>query len=97
MQKNDIVEFDYKIFFNIADFARVKYLRDKEGIKKIGEKIRELRLGKGLTQEAVAWEAGIEPMQLSKIERGVINTSVSHILVIAKAIKVHPSKIFEDC
>lgn len=72
----------------------MKYLRDIEGIKKIGSRIKELRLQKGLTQEAVAWEANIEPMQLSRIERGVINTSVSHILAIAKAINVHPTEIF---
>jgi transcriptional regulator with XRE-family HTH domain len=72
----------------------LKYLRDKEGILKIGKKIRELRLQKGLTQEAVAWEANIEPMQLSRIERGVINTSISHILAIAKAMDIHPSEIF---
>jgi transcriptional regulator with XRE-family HTH domain len=72
----------------------LKYLRDIEGIKRIGKRIKELRLQKGLTQEAVAWEAEIEPMQLSRIERGVINTSISHILAIAKAIKVHPKEIF---
>ena len=72
----------------------LKYLRDKEGIIKIGKKIRELRLQKNLTQEDVAWEAGIEPMQLSRIERGVINTSVSHILAIAKAMNVSPHIIF---
>jgi len=47
----------------------VKYLRDEVGIKKFGKKVRQLRLEKNLTQEAVAYEAGIEPMQLSKIER----------------------------
>jgi transcriptional regulator with XRE-family HTH domain len=74
----------------------VKYLRDKEGIRKIGLKIKELRLQNNLTQEEVAWEAGIEPMQLSRIERGIINTSVSHILAISKAINISPSLIFEN-
>ncbi len=73
----------------------MKYLRDEVGIKKFGKKVRQLRLEKNLTQEAVAYEAGIEPMQLSKIERGIINTSLSHILTIAKALKIHPSQFFD--
>jgi transcriptional regulator with XRE-family HTH domain len=73
----------------------VKYLRDETGIKKFGAHLRKLRLEKNLTQEDVAWEAGIEPMQLSRIERGIINTSLSHILAIAKALKVSPSELFE--
>jgi len=61
----------------------------------IGLRIKKIRTESKLTQEQVAWEAGIEPMQLSRIERGVINTSISHILAIAKAMNVKPSAIFE--
>ncbi|NJO25054.1 MAG: helix-turn-helix transcriptional regulator [Bacteroidia bacterium] len=71
-----------------------KYLRDSEGIIAFGQRVKEIRLKKQLTQEEVAWEAGIEPMQLSRIERGVINTSISHLLAIAKAIGIHPSELF---
>ncbi len=73
----------------------MKYLRDENGIKKFGNKLRKIRLDKNMTQEDVAFEAGIEPMQLSRIERGVINTSLSHILFIARALKIHPSELFE--
>jgi transcriptional regulator with XRE-family HTH domain len=71
-----------------------KYLRDKEGIVAFGKRVRDILLKKQLTQEDVAWEAGIEPMQLSRIERGVINTRISHLLAIAKAMQVHPSEFF---
>lgn len=70
-------------------------MRDEIGIKKIGKRIKEIRLLKNLTQEDVAWGAEIEPMQLSRIERGIINTSISHILAIAKAIGVSPKDFFE--
>jgi len=73
----------------------MKYLRDETGIKKFGKRLHELRIKKKLTQEALAWEAGIEPMHISKIERGVINTSLSHILVLAKALKIKPSEFFD--
>ncbi|MBX9784144.1 MAG: helix-turn-helix transcriptional regulator [Chitinophagaceae bacterium] len=73
----------------------MKYLRDEIGIQKFGKRVRELRLSKNMTQEDVAWEAGIEPMQLSRIERGVINTSLSHILAIARAIGVKPKELID--
>jgi transcriptional regulator with XRE-family HTH domain len=73
----------------------VKYLRDETGIQKFGRPVKELRLSKNMTQEDVAWEAGIELMQLSRIERGVINTSLSHILAIAKAIGVKPKDLID--
>ena len=73
----------------------MKYLRDEAGIKKFGKKLYEIRIKKNLTQEALAWEAGIEPMHVSKIERAIINTSLSHILVLAKALKIKPSEFFD--
>ncbi|MFM2338000.1 MAG: hypothetical protein RL115_1193 [Bacteroidota bacterium] len=73
----------------------MKHLRDEVGIKNFGNRVKKNRLDKKMTQEAVAWEAGIEPMQLSRIERGVINTSLSHILAIAKAMGTKPSELFD--
>jgi transcriptional regulator with XRE-family HTH domain len=73
----------------------VKYLRDDDGIKKFGLKVREIRLSKNFTQESLAWEAGIEPMQVSRIERGIINTNISQILNLAKALRVNASDLFD--
>lgn len=73
----------------------MKYLRDEEGIQKFATRLREIRLKNKLTQEALAWEADIEPMHVSKIERGIINTSLSHILALAKALKIKPAEFFD--
>ena len=73
----------------------MKYLRNEMGIQKFGMRVKEIRISKNMTQEAVAWEAGIEPMQLSRIERGVINTSLSHILAIAKALEIKPKDLMD--
>lgn len=73
----------------------MKYLRDDDGIKKFGLKVREIRLSKNFTQESLAWEAGIEPMQVSRIERGIINTNISQILNLAKALRVNASDLFD--
>jgi transcriptional regulator with XRE-family HTH domain len=73
----------------------VAYLRNEKIIKLIGLKIKSLRLMHKKTQEDVAWDAGIEPVQLSRIENGKINTSITHIYEIAKAIGVHPKDFFD--
>ena len=73
----------------------MKYLRDDIGVKKFGKKLREVRLSKNLSQEALAWEANIEPMQISRIERGVINTSISQVLNLAKALNINPGELFD--
>ena len=42
-----------------------------------------------------AVEADIEYSQLSKIDRGVINTTISTVLVLAKALDVEVSELFK--
>jgi transcriptional regulator with XRE-family HTH domain len=48
-----------------------------------------------LTQNQLAFEAGLTLSQISRIERGLINTSVSHIFLIAKVLDVAPKKLFD--
>jgi len=72
----------------------VKYLRDDQGITKFGLRLKTIRLEKGYTQESLAWKANIEPMQVSKIERGIHNTSLSQILNLARALEISPSEFF---
>ena len=72
----------------------MKYLRDSEGIKKFGERVRKIRLQKKISQENLAYEAGLEYSQISRIERGIINTSISHVFAIASALDVEPSELF---
>ncbi|MBU3715283.1 MAG: helix-turn-helix transcriptional regulator [Ferruginibacter sp.] len=54
----------------------------KEEVSKImGSKIRSIRHARNLSIEKVALDAGMEYTQLSRIERGKINTSVYHTRV----------------
>jgi transcriptional regulator with XRE-family HTH domain len=73
----------------------VKYSRDEIGIKKFGKRLKQIRLSKNMTQEELAWEAGIEPMQVSRIERGIINTGISQVFILSKALKVSPKELFD--
>lgn len=73
-----------------------KYTRDIEGIKAFGSRLRDVRKLKGLSQEDLANAADLELSQISRIERGVINTSLSQIFQIARALDMHPKDLFED-
>ncbi len=64
--------------------------------KTIGEKIRQLRVLKGLSQDNLADEIPMSPGNFGKIERGEIDVNSAHLIKIAKILKVSPSEFFED-
>lgn len=73
----------------------VPQLRDPIAIKILAENVKRYRTDSNLSQEALANMAGIEYSQISRIERGIINTSVSVIFAIAQALKVKPAQLLE--
>ena len=73
----------------------MKYYRDNAALKEFGEKIRSIRLSKKVSQEDLAYECGLEYSQINRIELGKINTSVSHLFLIAKALKVAPKDLLD--
>jgi len=58
------------------------------------KKLRLARLTKGFTQEQLANELGIEISQISRIDRGVVNTSFSTLYSISKVLNVDLSEFF---
>ena len=61
--------------------------------KKIGRRIRQIRIEKGLTQEKLALDAGLNRAYIGYIERGERNPSTETLAKIAKVLKV-PLKDF---
>lgn len=57
-------------------------------MKIIGEKIRDLREAKKISQYAVAYSMGISQAAYSKIERGETEAKASHLYLIAGILKV---------
>ena len=72
-----------------------KQARHEAGIKAFGERLREVRLSKGFTQERLAYSADLELSQISRIERGIINTSISQVFMIAAALGVPHKDLFD--
>ena len=73
----------------------MSYYRDEVIIKKLGEKIREVRLNKKISQEDLAYSCGLEYSQINRIELGKVNTSISHLFLIAKSLKVDPKELID--
>jgi transcriptional regulator with XRE-family HTH domain len=73
----------------------VKYLRNEKVIKALGKKIRSVRQEKNMSMEELAYSTGIEYSQLSRIELGQVNTSVSHVAAIAETLKISISRLFD--
>ena len=62
--------------------------------KQFGERLRELRLARGLSQEKLAFKSGMHRTYLGSIERGERNPSLKNIAAIAEALGVSLSQLF---
>jgi transcriptional regulator with XRE-family HTH domain len=63
--------------------------------KLVGMRIRELRLARGISQEALADEAGVHRTYMGSVERGERNISLENIVKIARALKVAPGTLLQ--
>lgn len=61
-----------------------------------GERVRELRHRKGLSQNSLAARAGLDRTYLSEIERGRKNLSLVKIVKIATALDVEVTDLFRS-
>ena len=62
--------------------------------KQFGERVKELRLSRGLSQEKLAFKSGMHRTYLGGIERGERNPSLKNVATIAKALGVTLSQLF---
>ena len=61
-----------------------------------GKRVRELRTDKGLSQEALAYKAGIDRTYMTDVENGKRNVSVQNIEKIIIALEVSILEFFES-
>ena len=61
-----------------------------------GRNLRRLRLAKGLSQEALAYEAGIDRTYVSALERGVYSASIDMVAKLAAVLEVEPTALIKE-
>ena len=70
--------------------------KDKSEILKLfGKNLRRVRESKGFTQEQLANELGLEISQISRIERGIINTSIYTVYQISTFFDIDINELFD--
>ena len=62
----------------------------------VSANIKQRRKALGLTQEALAQEAGISSQHLSKIERCACSPTMDTMVRIALSLDTTPAALFED-
>ena len=63
--------------------------------KVLGQRIRNYRTAKGLSQEKLAELSGCHPTYIGQIERGEKNATIESIEKISAALNISLSKLFE--
>ncbi len=68
----------------------------REELRRLGDRIREHRRSKGLTQEALAESLDLSVAYVSLIERGGRNPPYTTVVAIARALGVPMSRIVHE-
>jgi transcriptional regulator with XRE-family HTH domain len=71
-------------------------LEDSQIQKRFGDRVRELRKQKGLSQEALALGCELDRTYIGGVERGERNISLLNIYKISRALGVSPGEFFID-
>jgi transcriptional regulator with XRE-family HTH domain len=74
---------------------KIAYLLKQEALIFFGERIRELRKQRGLSQEQLAFDANLHRTYIGMIERAEKNITLLNIEKIAIALGVDINQLFE--
>lgn len=74
--------------------GKIKHFRKDEQLKLIGQNIRKYRLAKKITQNDLAFMCGDKDWsQISRMERGLVNFSISYLLLVAEKLEISPKDL----
>ena len=68
---------------------------NKAFIINFGINLRKIRESKNMTMQTLAYTINVEYSQISRIERGLINTSIGVIYEIAQALEIELKELFD--
>src|SRR5436190_17155403 len=79
----------------IRDSKKMHTTEAKEVHKKLGQRIRELRMQKGWSQEQLAHESGLGRASMGAIERGEVSIRLSSLLKLSNALGITGSELLK--
>ena len=68
---------------------------DKIFLVAFGENLKKIREEKNITQAQLAIDCDFDVSVISRIERGVVNTSLSNLKLISKALGIEIKELFD--
>ncbi len=77
------------------NFAYMPIQKDTEYLILLGKRIKQLRTDKNISQAQLSFEADIQISQISRIERGLINTTVMNLVSISKVLEISLKELFD--
>jgi transcriptional regulator with XRE-family HTH domain len=66
-----------------------------QAVERFGENVRAARKARDWTQEDLAYESGLAPVQVSRIERGVREIRLTTLLRLLAALEERPDRLLE--
>ncbi|MEO8852797.1 MAG: helix-turn-helix transcriptional regulator [Ginsengibacter sp.] len=75
--------------------AKRSYYKDEGALIRIGQKIREIRKSKKISQFDLADKCEVDYSQISRMELGKVNVSISNFLRVAKALGIDPREFLD--
>lgn len=74
--------------------GKIKHFRKDDQLKLIGQNIRKYPLAKKITQNDLAFMCGDKDWsQISRMERGLVNFSISYLLLVAEKLEISPKDL----
>lgn len=83
-----------KVILSVRDSFEVAFIR--EAIVEIGQRIKQLRVMKGLTQEELADRAELSKGFISQVERDLTSPSIATLMDILQCLGVSVSEFFTE-
>ena len=69
-------------------------VRNEKFLLRFGKNLKRVRKSKGMTQEDLAHKADLTLSQIARIETGRLNTSISTVMVLMKALDTDANELF---
>lgn len=69
---------------------------DSSVCEAFGRNLRAIRKSRGISQERLAHDSGIDRSYVGKIERGQVNVSIGKIYILANCLKCSPKDLLPD-
>lgn len=70
-------------------------VRDEKLIKKLGKRIKQIRTEKGLSTYQLSYDSDIPRSQISAIESGQVNPTISTLKAICTGLEISLKELFD--